>query len=68
MAHDGNYVGLFSKSGAEESRSHLKHFFKKKNSVIADFVSFNGYDLLGSSFADVKNNTWITQWSGAVIF
>ena len=38
------------------------------NSVITDFVNFNGYDLLGSSYADVKNNTWITQWSGAVIF
>ena len=30
MVHDGNYVGMFSKSGAEESRSHLKHFFKQQ--------------------------------------
>ena len=29
MVHDGNYVGLFSKSGAEESRSRLNLFFKK---------------------------------------
>ena len=29
MAHDGNYVGLFSKSRAEESRSRLNLFFKK---------------------------------------
>ena len=30
MVQDGNYVGLFSKSGAEESRSRLK---KKKKTV-----------------------------------
>ena len=29
MVHDGNYVGLFSKSGAEESRSRLKIILNK---------------------------------------
>ena len=43
-------------------------YFLKNNSVITDFVNFQGYDLLVSSYADVKNNTWINEWSGAVIF
>ena len=67
MVQDGNYVGRFSKSGAEESRSRLK-IISKKNSVITGSVDVNGYDLLGSSYVDVEKNTWITQWSGAVIF
>ena len=48
MVQDGKYVGLFSKSGAEESRSRLKIIF-----VITGSVDVNGYDLLGNSYVDV---------------
>ena len=44
------------------------NYFFKNNNKITDFVNFKGYDLLVSSYVDVKNNTWINEWSGAVIF
>ena len=39
MVHDGNYVGLFSKSGAEESRSRLKIVLKNSSVITVPWMS-----------------------------
>ena len=63
MVHDGNYVGLFKKSGAEESRSRLK-IIKKKKQCNYGFRGVNGYGSPGTSYVDVEKiygspNGWV---------